>query len=66
LTIDPIAPETHALVREQVERVKALAKQLNQVIPHVFPNSTKGRHQGKRLLDIKTAWKTAPEKAGLA
>lgn len=61
-----LTPETHALLREQVERVKALAKQLNRVIPCVFPNPLKGKHHGKPMKDIKTAWKTATKKAGLA
>ena len=57
-----MTPETHALLREQVERVKTLAKPLGRVIPHVFPNPLRG----KQMQDIKTAWKTATRKAGLA
>ena len=60
-----LTPELIPLVSEQIERVKALSRKLNRVVPYLFPNPRKGRFQESRLRDFGKAWLTACKKAGL-
>jgi integrase len=67
-----LTPELKALLSAQVERVKALEKKLERIIPHLFPHLS-GSHVkvprrpvlGERRQDFKRAWKTACRKAGV-
>ena len=48
----------------QVDRVKALARQLNRLTPYLFPHVT-GRFQGERRRDFRKVWHTALVQVGL-
>jgi integrase len=60
-----LTPELTSLLAAQVERVRALEREMGQIIPYLFPH-LKGVHRGKRIQDFKRAWQTACEKAGCA
>ena len=60
-----LTPDLKRLIGEQVERVKALGKRLQRIIPHLFPHLD-GRRAGARIRDFRKAWTTALEKAGLS
>jgi integrase len=60
-----LTPELIPLLADQIERVKALSRTLNRVVPFLFPNPRKGRFQGARLRDFRKAWLIASKKAGL-
>jgi integrase len=56
--------ELKALLAAQVERVDVLQRQLERIIPFLFPHLT-GRHRGIRIADFRKAWATACRKAGV-
>ena len=53
-----LTPPLKAALAAQLERVDALQRKLERVIPFVFPHLS-GRHRGKRILDFRKAWRTA-------
>lgn len=59
-----LTPEITALLAAQVERVRALERQREQIIPSLFPHLT-GRRAGQRLGDFRKAWATACRKVGV-
>src|SRR5262245_9254832 len=60
-----LTPELIPLMSDQIERVKALSRKLNWVVPYLFPNPPKGPFQGSRLRDFRKTLLTACKKAGL-
>jgi integrase len=58
-----LTPELTSLLAEQVDRVRALEREMGCIIPFLFPH-LRGRHKGKRIQDFKRAWKAACLKAG--
>ena len=60
-----LTPELVPLLSEQIERVKALSRKLNRVVPYLFPNPRKGWFQGSRLRDFRKARLTACKRAGM-
>ncbi len=59
-----LTPELRELLAQQLSRVDRLAKEMERVIPWVFPHLT-GRLQGDRIKDFRKTWKTACKKAGV-
>ena len=53
-----LTPPLKAALAAQLERVDALQRQLERVIPFVFPH-LRGRHRGKQILDFRKTWVTA-------
>ena len=53
------------MIANQIERVKALSRKLNRVIPYLFPNPRKGKFHAEPLGGTRKAWITACRKAGL-
>jgi integrase len=67
-----LTPELKDLLSAQLDRVKALERQLERIIPHLFPHLSGSRVKvprrpvlGERRQDFKRAWKTACRKAGV-
>jgi integrase len=58
-----LTPELTSLLAAQVERVRALERQLGQIIACLF-TYLQGRHRGRRIRDFRKAWRTACLKAG--
>ena len=56
--------ELKALLAAQLERVERLSKQTRQIIPYLFPHLT-GRRAGTQRGDVRKAWATACQKAGV-
>lgn len=59
-----LPPDLKAQLAAQVERVRAVERQIGRVIPYLFPH-LKGRFAGERRKDFRRAWVTACRKAGV-
>lgn len=59
-----LTPELKGLIAGQVERVKALNKRLQRLVPNLFPH-LQGKRAGTPLHDFRKAWDTALENAKL-
>ena len=59
-----LTPELKSLLTAQVERVRALERQLGRIIPYVFPHMS-GWRAGTRRRDFRKAWATACRGAGV-
>ncbi len=57
-----LTPELNTLVASQLERVGELEKEMETIIPYLFPHFT-GRCKGTRIRDFRKAWVTACRKA---
>jgi integrase len=57
-----LTPELTSLLAAQVERVRALEREVGRIIPALFPH-LRGRHKGKRIQDFKRAGHSACRKA---
>jgi integrase len=59
-----LTADLHLLLTEQVERVKALERKAERIVPALFPHLT-GRFAGKPRDDFRRAWATACKAAGV-
>jgi integrase len=53
-----------AVVLVQIDRVRALERQLGRIVPYLFPHLT-GRHRGARIQDFRRRWQHACRRAGV-
>ncbi|HEV8531419.1 MAG TPA: site-specific integrase [Methylomirabilota bacterium] len=60
-----LTPELKEMLTAHLERVQALGRELERVIPWLFPHFTKP-HRGKQRQDFRRAWRTACDRAGYA
>jgi integrase len=60
-----LTPELTAMLTAHVARVQALGRELERVIPWLFPHFAKP-HRGAQRQDFRRAWKTACKRAGYA
>ena len=59
-----LTPELQRLIAEQLDRVKQCSRQLERVVPYLFPHPHRvGKYAGTRLKDFKTAWNAACRQA---
>jgi integrase len=58
-----LTPELRELLTAHVERVQALSRELERVVPWLFPHFAKP-HRGSQRRDFRKAWKTACTDAG--
>ena len=61
---DPEGPTSPGFLVAQVERVKALEKKLERIVPWLFPH-LEGLHAGSLILDPRKAWRLACRQASL-
>jgi integrase len=60
-----LTPELARLLREQLERIRAVERKTGRIIPFLFPYLRGRRRIGQRRPDFRKAWATACEKAGV-
>jgi integrase len=60
-----MTPELKRHVTAQVDRVRALERELGRIIPHLFPH-LRGRFKGRQRRDYRKAWVTACRDAGVS
>ena len=60
-----LTPELHEMLTEHLARIQALGRELDRVIPWLFPHFTKP-HRGAQRQDFRRAWKAACDRAGYA
>jgi integrase len=61
-----LTPEIKALLASQLERVEALQRRTERIVPYLFPFLSGRRRQGYRRSDFRKAWASACEDAGVA
>jgi integrase len=54
-----LTPELARLLGEQLERVRAVERKMERIIPHLFPHLSGRRRIGQRRRDFRKAWATA-------
>ena len=59
-----LTPELRSLLTAQIERVRALERELGRIIPYLFPHLNRP-HQGKRIKNFSKAWRNACKQAGV-
>jgi integrase len=59
-----LTPELKALLAAQIERVDAVQRKLQRIVPFVFPH-LEGRHCGALRCGFRKAWRTACARAGV-
>ncbi len=59
-----LTPELRSLLTAQIERVRALERELGRIIPYLFPHLDRP-HQGTRIKDFSEAWRSACTRAGV-
>ncbi len=57
-----LTPELRSLLTAQIERVRALERELGRIIPYLFPHLNRP-HQGKRIRNFSKAWRNACKQA---
>ncbi len=58
-----LTPELRSLLTAQIERVRALERELGRIIPYLFPHLDRP-HRGTRIKNFWNAWTTACKRAG--
>src|SRR5213593_4274846 len=51
-----LGPDTTGMLAEQRARVSALERELERIIPEVFPHLDKGPLRGQRIREFRKAW----------
>jgi len=60
-----LTPELVALLRAQLERIRALERRLGRIVPALFPHWRGSRRAGRARRDFRRAWETACAQAGV-